>query len=123
MGCDPIFLIGKDCAFSGHSTHSRHSDMNESLLDRLPQNNTLAKAHAEKAGLQKQIRIKGNFGAMVSTSQSMYSYKRTIEELAMQNAGTRIYNLSSHGAELENITLLSSVNELANKLRVGTTDA
>ena len=96
--------------------------MNMQLLDRISQRVTLANAHAEKAGLKKQIRIKGNFGGMVSTSQSMYSYKRTIEEIAMQNAGTQIYNLSSHGAELENITPLSSVNEFANKLSVGTTD-
>jgi len=66
--------------------------------------------------LKKQIRIKGNFGAMVSTSQSMYSYKRTIEEIAMQHDGIQIYNLSSHGAELENLTPLCSVNEFAKKL-------
>ena len=122
LGCDPIFLVGQDCAYSGQRTYSSHSIMNEQLLDKLPQNDTLAKAHAEQAGLKKQIRIKGNFGAMVSTSQSMYSYKRTIEEIAMKHAETQIYNLSSHGAELENITPISSVNEFASKVRVGTTD-
>jgi len=122
LGCDPIFLIGQDCAYSGGRTYSHHSNMNLQLLDLISEKVTLANAHAEKAGLKKQIRVKGNFGAMVSTSQSMYSYKRTIEEIAMQNAGTQIYNLSSHGAELENITPLSSINEFANKLSVGTTD-
>lgn len=122
LGCDPIFLIGQDCAYSGGRTYSHHSTMNLQLLDKLPQNDTLTRAHAEKTGLKKQIRVKGNFGGMVSTSQSMYSYKRTIEEIALQHAGTQIYNLSSHGAELENITPLCSVSEFANKLRVGTTN-
>jgi len=122
LGCDPIFLIGQDCAYSGQRTYSRYSDMNVQLLDRIPESDTLAKAHVDKAAMKKQIRIKGNFGSMVSTSQSMYSYKRTIEEIAMQHAGTQIYNLSSHGAEIENIIPLNSVNEFANKLRVGTTE-
>ena len=123
LGCDPIFLIGQDFAYSGGRTYSKHSNMNTHLLDRISKGVTLANAHAEKTGLKKQISVRGNFGSMVSTSQSMYSYKRTIEEIALQHGGTRIYNLSSHGAELENITPLNSVNEFATKLRVGTTDA
>lgn len=118
LGCDPIFLIGQDCAYSGQRTYSRHSIMNTQLLDRIAERTTLALGHREKAGLKKQIRTKGNFGTMVSTSQSMYSYKRTLEEIARQNTGTQIYNLSSHGAELENITPLGSVNEFAVKLSV-----
>jgi hypothetical protein len=123
LGCNPIFLIGQDCAYSGGRTYSRHSNMNVQLLDRIAERVTLSSGHAEKTGLQKQIRIKGNFGSMVSTSQSMYSYKRTLEEIAQQHTGTRIYNLNSHGAELENITLLSSISELASKLSTGATDA
>ena len=121
LGCDPIFLVGQDCAYSGGRTYSSHSIMNGQLLDRLPLHTTLARAHAEKSGLKKQIRIKGNFGAMVSTSQSMYSYQRTIEEIAMQHTDTRIYNLNSHGAELENVTPLNSVNEFASVLSAGIT--
>ncbi len=117
MGCEPIFLIGQDCAYSGGRTYSQYSNMNVQILDKLPQNDTLARAHAEKTGLKKQISIKGNFGAMVSTSQSMYSYKRTLEEIAGQHAKTQIYNLSSHGAELENITPLNSVSEFASKIK------
>jgi len=123
MGCNPIFLIGQDCAYPGGRTYSSHAEMNGQLLDRLPQSDSLLKAHAEKAGLKKQIRIKGNFGTMVSTSQSMYSYKRTIETIALQHPGTQIYNLHSHGAELENIMPLCSISEFASKLAVGTLGA
>lgn len=122
LGCNPIFLIGQDCAYSGRRTYSKHSIMNTQLLDRISKNVTLAKGHMEKSGLKKQIRVRGNFGAMVSTSQSMYSYKRTIEEIAQQHNETRIYNLNSHGAELENITTLSSVSELTTKMKVETTN-
>jgi len=118
LGCDPIFLIGQDCAYSGGRTYSKHSNMNTQLLDRIAERVTLSSGHMEKTGSKKQIRIKGNSAAMVSTSQSMYSYKRTLEEIARQHTGTRIFNLSSHGAELESITSLSSVSEFANKLNV-----
>jgi len=118
LGCDPIFLIGQDCAYSGGRTYSRHSDMNVQLLDRIAARVTLSSGHTEKTGAKKQIRINDNFGSTVSTSQSMYSYKRTLEEIARQHTGTRIYNLSSHGAELENITPLCSVSEFASKLGV-----
>ncbi len=122
LGCDPIFLIGQDCAYSGGRTYSKHSNMNTQLLDRIAERVTLSSGHMEKTGSKKQIRIKGNSAAMVSTSQSMYSYKRALEEIARQHTGTRIFNLSSHGAELENITSLSSISEFANKLHAGATD-
>ena len=115
LGCDPVFLSGQDCAYSGGRTYSRHSDGNQQLLDRIPHGNTLVNAHSEQTGLQKQIRITGASGQMVLTSQSMFSYKRTIEQIAIHHPETRIYNLVSHGAELENITHLGSINELMDK--------
>lgn len=36
LGCDPIFLIGQDCAYSGQRTYSHHANMNVHLLDQLP---------------------------------------------------------------------------------------
>lgn len=112
LGCDPIFLVGQDCAYSGGRTYSRESDQNRRLLDRILHGDTLARMHSEQAGLKKQISIKGASGSMVSTSQSMFSYKRTIEQIAVQHPETIIYNLISHGAELENITHLGSAGEL-----------
>jgi hypothetical protein len=111
LGCDPVFLAGQDCAYSGRRTYSRYSDRNLQLLDRIPQG-TLVNTHSEQAGLSKQITVDGACGSKVATSQSMFSYKRTIEQIAIQHSETRIYNLISHGAELENITHLGSINEL-----------
>ena len=114
LGCDPVFLTGQDCAYSGRRTYSRYSDRNLQLLDRIP-HGTLVNTHSEQAGLSKQITIAGACGSKVVTSQAMFSYKRTLEQIAIQHPETTIYNLISHGAELENITHLGSVNELIEK--------
>ena len=112
FGCDPVFLVGQDCAYSGGRTYSRNSDRNQQLLDRIPNGDALGQSHLEQAGLKKQISIKGASGSMVSTSQSMFSYKRTLEQIAIQHPETTIFNLISHGAELEHITNLGSVAEV-----------
>lgn len=114
LGCDPVFLAGQDCAYSGQRTYSRYSDRNLQLLDRIP-HGTLVNTHSEQAGLIKQITVDGTCGSKVATSQSMFSYKRTIEQIAIQHPETRIYNLISHGAELENIDHIGSINELVDK--------
>jgi len=114
LGCDPVFLTGQDCAYSGRRTYSRYSDRNLQLLDRIP-HGTLVNTHSEQAGLSKQITIAGACGSKVVTSQAMFSYKRTLEQIAIQHPETTIYNLISHGAELENIAHLGSVNELIEK--------
>ncbi len=116
FGCDPIFLAGQDCAYSGKRNYARGSGMNQKLLDQIHQSNTLERGHAEKAGLKKQISIEGIFGEKVFTSQSMFSYKRTIEQIALQHPKTEIINLCPHGADLENIMPLCSVNEAMQKL-------
>jgi hypothetical protein len=115
LGCDPVFLSGQDCAYSGQRTYSRYSDRNLQLLDRIPYGNSLLNTHREQAGLSKQITVDGASGSKVATSQSMFSYKRTIEQIAIQHPEVKIYNLISHGAELENIPLLGSINELTDK--------
>ncbi|GJL77983.1 MAG: hypothetical protein NPINA01_09720 [Nitrospinaceae bacterium] len=112
LGCDPVFLAGQDCAYSGRRTYSRESDQNQQLLDRMAHSNPLVDTHLEQAGLKKQIQIEGAAGSMVQTSQSMFSYKRTMEQIARQYPETQIYNLISHGAKMEHIPHLGSVNEL-----------
>jgi hypothetical protein len=42
----------------------------------------------------------------------MYGYLRAIEELATANPATTIYNLCSHGAQIDHVISLSPVNEL-----------
>jgi len=117
FGCSPIFLIGQDCAYSGNRNYCRGSDMNQKLLDRIHRGHTLANAHSQKTLAKKPIRVEGAFGETVLTSQSMFSYKRNLEQIALQRPEVPIFNLCSHGAELENTTPLGSVNEMMLKLR------
>jgi len=42
----------------------------------------------------------------------MYSYLRTLEHIIKANPGTRVFNLYSHGAEIEQAPVLGSANEL-----------
>ncbi len=116
FGCDPVFLIGQDLAFSGLRNYSRHSSINEQLLDKVDQKKTLTESHLEKSRQQKQVRVECADGREVFTSQVMYSYLRTLEQIAGASPKIRIYNLCSHGAPMENITPLGSVNELMNIL-------
>ncbi|MFQ5450743.1 MAG: motility associated factor glycosyltransferase family protein [Nitrospinaceae bacterium] len=112
LGCNPIILAGQDCAYTGQRNYSSHSDNNRLLLDGVQHGKTLGKAHLEKARLKKQIGVEGTFGTQVLTDQSMYSYKRTLEQIACIHPQSKIYNLCSHGAEIEHLLPLGSVNEL-----------
>jgi hypothetical protein len=46
------------------------------------------------------------------TDQVMYSYLRTLEHIIKANPDTRVFNLYSHGAEIEQAPVLGSANEL-----------
>jgi hypothetical protein len=60
----------------------------------------------------KTINVETTDGREVVTNQAMYSYLRAIEELAAANPETTIYNLCSHGAQIDHVISLGSVNEL-----------
>ena len=112
FGCEPIILIGQDCAFSGNRSYSGYSQTNEKLMDKIDQKQSLSTSHVEKNRGKKQIRVECADGKEVFTSQVMYSYLRTLEQLAKAHPNTRMYNLCSHGALIENIQTLGSISEL-----------
>ena len=112
FGCDPIFLTGQDCAFSGNRYYSTHSQFNQKLLGRISSTTPLEKLHREKAQEKKQLSVKCTQGNPLLTDQVMYSYLRTLEHIIEANPGTRVFNLFSHGAEIKQASVLGSVNEL-----------
>ena len=61
---------------------------------------------------EKTVKVKNIAGNKVATNQAMYSYLRAIEEIAAENPKTKIYNLCSHGAQIDNIINLGSANEI-----------
>jgi hypothetical protein len=112
FGCDPIFLTGQDCAFSGNRYYSNHSQFNQKIQGRIARTAPLEKLHREKAQEKKQLTVKSTQGNPLLTDQVMYSYLRTLEHIIEANPDTRVFNLFSHGAEIEQAPILGSANEL-----------
>ena len=83
------------------------------MTDELDNESLLGETHYVKSRKEKTISVKKNDGGEVVTNQAMYSYLRAIEEIATANPETKIYNLCSHGAQIENVIPLGSVNELS----------
>jgi hypothetical protein len=112
LGCDPIFLVGQDCAFSGNRYYSSHSQFNNLLQCKINKTTTLGNSHQEKAREKKQLTVKSTQDNFLLTDQVMYSYLRTLEHIIKANPGTRVFNLHSHGAEIEQAPALGSMNEI-----------
>jgi hypothetical protein len=112
FGCDPIFLIGQDCALTGNRYYSKYSRFNQQLFPHISGSAQLNKLHREKFQKKKPVKVKNTYGNEILTDQLMYSYLRNLEEISMQYKNTRIYNLCSQGAAIEGIEPLNSISEL-----------
>jgi hypothetical protein len=112
LGCNPIFLAGQDLSFPSNRIYSSFSNSNKQMLDELDNVNMLKGTHKTESRKEKIVKIKNITGNKVATNQAMYSYLRAIEEIAAVNPETQIYNLCSHGAQIDNVTPLGSANEL-----------
>ena len=117
MGCDPIILIGQDCAFPNNRFYFRNSELEKELIEKLSSNVTLAQSHQQKTKETKSIQILCNDGLEKWTNQTMYSYLRGIEQIAEVNSNRTIYNLCSHGAHIDHLKSLESVTELIRLLQ------
>ena len=112
LGCNPIMLAGQDCMFSGNRTYSRHAMINSELLDEASSFITLEQVHFKKMRETKLVSVENLDGEVFSTNQMMYSYLRNIEQLAETHPKTKIYNLLSRGARIENTTSLGSITDI-----------
>ena len=112
FGCDPIFLAGQDCAFSGNRYYSSHSQFNQKLQSSITRMTPLENLQREKSRKKKQLLVKCVQGNFLITNQVMYSYLRTLEHIIKANPKIRFFNLLSHGAEIEKAKVLGSANEL-----------
>lgn len=117
MGCNPVVLAGQDCAFSGNRTYSRYSTINNKLLDHESCFVSLSRLHLERMRETKLVTVEGMDGQNIPTNQMMYSYLRNIEQLAEAHPKTQIRNLCNHGARIENIPPLGSINEIIKLLQ------
>jgi len=112
FGCNPIFLTGQDLSFPSNRIYSSFSNNNKQMIDRLDSASMLKENHKSESMKQKTVNVKNIVGNNVATNQAMYSYLRAIEEIAAVNPQIKIYNLCSHGAQIDNVIPLGSANEL-----------
>jgi hypothetical protein len=112
FGCDPIFMLGQDCAFAGNRYYSSYSKFNDQLQNKIQKGTPLKNLHQEKTRDKKQMQVKGTQENFLLTDQVMYSYLRTLEQIIEAHPETRVFNLNSHGAEIEHAPTLGSINEL-----------
>jgi hypothetical protein len=112
FGCDPIFLIGQDCALTSNRYYSKHSRFNQQLSSQISGSAQLNMLHQRKFQTKKLVKIKSTYGNEILTDQLMYSYLRNLEEISMKNKNTRIYNLCSQGAAIEGTQPIYSISEL-----------
>ena len=112
FGCDPIFLMGQDCAFSGNRYYSSYSQFNKQLQSKILKTKPLEILHQEKSREKKQLSVECTQANSLLTDQVMYSYLRTLEHIIQANPNTRVFNLYSHGAEIEDAPVLGSINEI-----------
>jgi len=114
MGCNPIFIIGQDCAFTGNRTYARKSIQEDKLIMLVKRERTVASEHLNKSKLHKRITIQNDQGCEILSNQLLYNYLRNIEELAAERSETKIYNLWSHGAQIKQTDSIGSYSELFN---------
>lgn len=112
FGCDPIFLIGQDCALTDNRYYSKHTRFNHLLVSKISGSMQLDKLHQIKFNEKNPVRVKNTCGNEVLTDQVMYSYLRNLEQIAHQNKNTRIFNLCSQGAAIDGVNPLNSIGEL-----------
>ncbi len=114
MGCNPIFLIGQDCAFTGNRTYARKSIQENKLINLVRKETTIASEHLNKSKLHKRISIPNDQGCEILSNQLLYNYLRNIEELAAKYQRVKIYNLWSLGAHIKQTGSVGSYSELFN---------
>ena len=112
FGCEPIFLIGQDCALTGKRYYSKHTHFNQKLFPEIFGISQLDKLHKDKFYEKKSVEVMNTNGTSGITNQLMYSYLRNLEEIADRQKNTRIYNLCSQGAAIEGINSLNSISEI-----------
>ena len=112
FGCNPIFLVGQDCALTSSRYYSKSTRFNQLLVSKISEAKQLDQLHQTKFNEKIPVKIKNTYGLELLTDQVMYSYLRNLEQIAKQNKNTKIYNLCSTGAAIEGANPLNSISEL-----------
>ena len=112
FGCNPIFLVGQDCALTSNRYYSKNTRFNQLLVSKISGTRQLDHLHQAKFNEKTPVKIKNTYGLELLTDQVMYSYLRNLEQIAKQNKNTEFYNLCSTGAAIKGAKPLNSISEL-----------
>lgn len=112
FGCNPVFLVGQDCALTDNRYYSKSTRFNQLLVSNISESRQLDQLHQAKFNEKTPVKIKNTYGLDLLTDQVMYSYLRNLEQIAKQNKNTQIFNLCSRGAAIEGVNPLNSISEL-----------
>ncbi len=118
LGCNPIFLAGQDCSFSGNRTYSRHAGINLTFLDKSDRFNTLDVKHFEKVSENKTVEIQNVNGHPIPTNQVMFGYLRNLEQFSESHPQHSLYSFLSSGAKVRAVPGIGNVAELYNEASI-----
>ncbi|QPJ62801.1 MAG: motility associated factor glycosyltransferase family protein [Candidatus Nitronauta litoralis] len=114
MGCDPILLVGQDCAFPGGRVYGRKAENQLEEATNLTREIAAGGLQNTRSRRYEKIKVPGCHGQNLFTSPALFSYLRTIEQIAETHPEIRILNLSSQGAHIERAPYIGSLKELMN---------
>ena len=111
LGCDPIFLIGQDLAYTGREIHSTGTHHNERWLGTLSRVKSLEQIN--EAVMRKRLmdQVPALDGGLVPADYVLSLYRHWFED-AIPRCGVRVINLSSRGAKIAGCEYPESRDEL-----------
>lgn len=112
MGCDPILLVGQDCAFPGGRVYGRKGEEQMEEATIISRETSASELQSTRSRRYEKIHVTGCQGQNLFTSPALFSYLRTIDQIAETHPDVRILNLSSQGALIERAASIGSLKEL-----------
>lgn len=112
MGCDPILLVGQDCAFPGGRVYGRKGEEQLEEATIITRETSAGELQSTRSRRYEKVHVTGCQGQNLFTSPALFSYLRTIDQIAETHPEVRILNLSSQGALIERAASIGSLKEL-----------
>ncbi|MFQ5559551.1 MAG: motility associated factor glycosyltransferase family protein [Nitrospinota bacterium] len=97
----PIIQIGIDSSFPGERYYANH--ISEVFHDEINQLTTLRDAHMRKITVEKRVFVANYAGGTTASHLNLYSYLRTVEELASAHNDVSIGIAGSSGARIDGV--------------------
>lgn len=101
LGCDPIFLLGLDMAYTGGEIHSTGTHHNEKWLTLLKRTTSLESINQAVFRKREIRRVPAVEGGLTSSDYVLDLYRSWFED-SIPRSGVRVIHLNPEGALIEN---------------------